>query len=105
MEVSRSRLKWLSCSRVPRHPARLPRRRRDHDVFYPPGPAATAPRPDSRSEITQKPGILDRVPEVLVRARGLTKRFGSFTAVDGIDFDLFQGCLLYTSDAADDLLC
>jgi lipooligosaccharide transport system ATP-binding protein len=31
------------------------------------------------------------VPEVLVRARGLTKRFGSFTAVDGIDFELFQG--------------
>jgi lipooligosaccharide transport system ATP-binding protein len=37
------------------------------------------------------PGILRRVPEVLVRARGLTKRFGSFTAVDGIDFDLFRG--------------
>jgi lipooligosaccharide transport system ATP-binding protein len=37
------------------------------------------------------PGILHRVPEVLVRARGLTKRFGSFTAVDGIDFDLFRG--------------
>jgi lipooligosaccharide transport system ATP-binding protein len=31
------------------------------------------------------------VPEVLVRARGLTKRFGSFTAVDGIDFDLHAG--------------
>ena len=31
------------------------------------------------------------MPEVLVRARGLTKRFGSFTAVDGIDFDLFRG--------------
>jgi lipooligosaccharide transport system ATP-binding protein len=31
------------------------------------------------------------VPEVLVRARGLTKRFGSFTAVDGIDFDLIRG--------------
>jgi len=31
------------------------------------------------------------VPEVLVRARGLTKRFGGFTAVDGIDFELFQG--------------
>jgi lipooligosaccharide transport system ATP-binding protein len=31
------------------------------------------------------------VPEVLVRARGLTKRFGGFTAVDGIDFDLFRG--------------
>ena len=31
------------------------------------------------------------MPEVLVRARGLTKRFGDFTAVDGIDFDLFRG--------------
>ena len=31
------------------------------------------------------------MPEVLVRARGLTKRFGGFTAVDGIDFELFQG--------------
>ena len=31
------------------------------------------------------------MPEVLVRARGLTKRFGSFTAVDGINFDLFRG--------------
>jgi lipooligosaccharide transport system ATP-binding protein len=31
------------------------------------------------------------VPEVLVRARGLTKRFGGFTAVDGIDFELFRG--------------
>ena len=29
--------------------------------------------------------------EVLVRARGLTKCFGSFTAVDGIDFDLYRG--------------
>jgi lipooligosaccharide transport system ATP-binding protein len=28
---------------------------------------------------------------VLVRARGLIKRFGSFTAVDGIDFDLYRG--------------
>jgi lipooligosaccharide transport system ATP-binding protein len=31
------------------------------------------------------------VPEVLVHARGLTKRFGTFTAVDGIDFDLYRG--------------
>ena len=31
------------------------------------------------------------MPEVLVRARGLTKQFGSFIAVDGIDFDLFRG--------------
>ncbi|MGE5285656.1 MAG: ABC transporter ATP-binding protein [Micromonosporaceae bacterium] len=28
---------------------------------------------------------------VLVRARGLAKRFGDFTAVDGIDFDLMRG--------------
>jgi lipooligosaccharide transport system ATP-binding protein len=31
------------------------------------------------------------VPEVLVHARGLTKKFGGFTAVDGIDFDLIRG--------------
>jgi len=30
-------------------------------------------------------------PEALVRARGLTKCFGSFVAVDGIDFDVRQG--------------
>jgi lipooligosaccharide transport system ATP-binding protein len=30
-------------------------------------------------------------PEVLVAARGLTKRFASFTAVDGIDFELRRG--------------
>jgi lipooligosaccharide transport system ATP-binding protein len=29
--------------------------------------------------------------DVLVRARGLTKRFGDFTAVDGIDFDITRG--------------
>ena len=29
--------------------------------------------------------------ETLVRAEGLTKRFGSFTAVDGIDFEVRQG--------------
>ena len=27
----------------------------------------------------------------LIRARGLTKRFGSFTAVDGVDFELHRG--------------
>src|SRR6202167_5407194 len=38
-------------------------------------------------------GSLNRVSEneVLVRARGLTKRFGSFTAVVWIDFDLYRG--------------
>jgi lipooligosaccharide transport system ATP-binding protein len=30
-------------------------------------------------------------PDVLVRASGLTKRFGGFTAVDGIDFELRRG--------------
>ena len=30
-------------------------------------------------------------PDVLVRATGLTKRFGGFTAVDGIDFELRRG--------------
>ncbi len=29
--------------------------------------------------------------EVLIRARGLTKAFGQFTAVDGIDFELTRG--------------
>src|ERR1700753_4221520 len=39
------------------------------------------------------PGSVHRVPhgEVLVRARGLTKRFEDFTAVAGIDFDLYRG--------------
>jgi lipooligosaccharide transport system ATP-binding protein len=31
------------------------------------------------------------VPEILVHARDLTKRFGTFTAVDRIDFDLYRG--------------
>jgi lipooligosaccharide transport system ATP-binding protein len=30
-------------------------------------------------------------PDVLIRARGLSKKFGEFTAVDGIDFDLSRG--------------
>src|ERR1700761_4883925 len=43
--------------------------------------------------MSDPPGSVSRVPngEVLVRARGLTKRFGDFTAVDGIDFDLYRG--------------
>jgi lipooligosaccharide transport system ATP-binding protein len=32
--------------------------------------------------------------EILVRARGLVKRFGDFTAVDGIDFELSRGEVL-----------
>lgn len=30
-------------------------------------------------------------PDILIRARGLTKKFGDFTAVDGIDFELGRG--------------
>src|SRR5947207_12104516 len=43
--------------------------------------------------MSQPPGSVDQVShrEVLVRARGLNKRFGDFTAVDGIDFDLSKG--------------
>src|SRR5438270_6677533 len=43
--------------------------------------------------MSHSPGSVNRVSdsEVLVRARGLTKRFGDFTAVDGIDFDLYRG--------------
>src|ERR671924_1231416 len=43
--------------------------------------------------MSHPPGSVNRVSEgqVLVRARGLTKRFGSFTAVDGIDFGLRRG--------------
>jgi lipooligosaccharide transport system ATP-binding protein len=31
------------------------------------------------------------VPESLISARGLTKKYGEFTAVDGIDFDVAKG--------------
>src|ERR671923_2885102 len=43
--------------------------------------------------MSHRPGSVNRVSEgqVLVRARGLTKRFGDFTAVDGINFELYRG--------------
>src|SRR5689334_18985807 len=43
--------------------------------------------------MSHPPGTVNQVPdsEVLVRARGLTKRFEDFTAVDGIDFDVYRG--------------
>src|SRR6202789_889267 len=40
----------------------------------------------SLNQVSESLGV-----EVLVRARGLSKRFGTFTAVDGIDFDLYRG--------------
>jgi lipooligosaccharide transport system ATP-binding protein len=47
----------------------------------------------TRSEILGQPGNISPMtdPDVLIHARGLTKRFGKFTAVDGIDFDLRRG--------------
>jgi len=42
--------------------------------------------------VGQAPSIGGREPAPpLIRARGLTKRFGTFTAVDGIDFDVAPG--------------
>jgi lipooligosaccharide transport system ATP-binding protein len=45
-----------------------------------PCPSSRTPTPDATKS-----------PATLVHARGLTKRFGDFTAVDGIDFDLMRG--------------
>ena len=46
--------------------------------------------PDIRSDLTDPPGSVAGVPDpdILIHATGLTKRFGDFTAVDGIDFEL-----------------
>ena len=48
---------------------------------------------NTRSEMTGHHSNVAKVPAAtaLIRARGLTKRFGSFTAVDGIDFELRRG--------------
>jgi lipooligosaccharide transport system ATP-binding protein len=49
--------------------------------------------PDISSELTDPLGKVSDVPdpEVLIRAAGLTKRFGDFTAVSGIDFEVRRG--------------
>src|SRR6266699_7159451 len=46
-----------------------------------------------RSALSAPPGRVADVanPDILIRARGLTKTFGEFTAVDGIDFELSRG--------------
>jgi lipooligosaccharide transport system ATP-binding protein len=46
-----------------------------------------------RSELSEVTGSVAGVPDpdVLIKATGLTKRFGDFTAVDGIDFELRRG--------------
>jgi lipooligosaccharide transport system ATP-binding protein len=54
---------------------------------------AAARRAQTHSELPAGPGKVAWVsgPEVLISARGLIKRFGGFTAVDGIDFELHRG--------------
>jgi lipooligosaccharide transport system ATP-binding protein len=49
--------------------------------------------PDNSSELADPLGKVADVPdpEVLIRAAGLTKRFGDFTAVSGIDFEVRRG--------------
>ena len=37
-------------------------------------------------------------PDALVRARGLSKRFGDFVAVDGVDFEVRRGEVFGSSD-------
>ncbi len=53
---------------------------------YPAGPVI-------HFELSQALGKVSDVPDpdALIRASGLTKRFGQFTAVDGIDFELRRG--------------
>jgi len=50
-------------------------------------------RAEIHSSLSVRPGRVAGVadPDILVRARGLTKAFGEFTAVDGIDFELSRG--------------
>lgn len=65
-----------------------------------PGPAALAPAviepapaepavPDSTGDLADEPA--EPESESAIRLRGLTKRFGSFAAVDGIDLDVAPG--------------
>jgi lipooligosaccharide transport system ATP-binding protein len=64
------------------------------------GPAAAAPRaqsapPAGTDGAATEPSRAGEggtgVPEALIQARGLVKRFGDFVAVDGVDFDIQGG--------------
>jgi lipooligosaccharide transport system ATP-binding protein len=46
--------------------------------------------PETLAQPTPSP-VVDADPDVLIDARGLTKRFGDFTAVDGIDVQVRRG--------------
>ena len=52
-------------------------------------PHETAPGPHPGPAAVSPDGSPDVAP--LISARGLTKRFGSYVAVDGIDFDVQPG--------------
>jgi lipooligosaccharide transport system ATP-binding protein len=52
---------------------------------------AAADQRAATSTVAGAPAPGQRPATVLVRARGLTKTFGNFVAVDGIDFDLVSG--------------
>src|SRR6266478_4230748 len=43
------------------------------------------------TETNAAPADASKRPESLIHARGLTKRFGEFTAVDAVDFDVQPG--------------
>src|SRR5271166_2277198 len=59
----------------------------------PTGQANHPRRPDIHSEVSDPAGSVAGVPEpdILIRAHHLTKRFGDFVAVDGIEFELRRG--------------
>jgi lipooligosaccharide transport system ATP-binding protein len=58
---------------------------------YPLNLGKVANDPENGSVFHAFTGKVKQVSEILVRSRGLVKRFGNFTAVDGIDFDLHRG--------------
>jgi len=51
------------------------------------GPGGTGPVARYHRDMSDSPST----PSAVIRARGLTKRFGSFTAVDAVDFDVAPG--------------
>ena len=61
-----------------------------------PAPASAAPRtPSNSAQAHSNPANAahpnDAPPKTAIRARGLVKRYGDFTAVDGISFDIAEG--------------
>ena len=52
---------------------------------------ATASAPDLGASSSSRPASPETHGRSLIHARGLTKRFGEFTAVDGVDFDVAPG--------------